>query len=86
MDRRTGKVLERNPQSVKAGDACIVEFEPNSEPLCVEAFKAFPPLGRFVVRDMWQIVAVGVVKSVTYYGKIEEDIETSTTTTTSSEE
>ena len=32
--------------------------------MCVEAFSANPPLGRFAVRDMRQTVAVGVIKSV----------------------
>jgi len=64
MDRRTGKVLEVDPKFVKTGDACIVTLEP-TKPLCVETFEAFPPLGRFAVRDMRQTVAVGVIKAVT---------------------
>jgi elongation factor 1-alpha len=64
MDRRTGKVLEVDPKFVKTGDACIVTLEP-TKPLCVETFEAFPPLGRFAVRDMRQTVAVGVIKGVT---------------------
>jgi len=64
MDRRTGKILEQNPEFVEEGDACIVEMEP-AKPFCVETFAEFPPLGRFAVRDMRQTVAVGVIKSVT---------------------
>ena len=64
MDRRTGKVLEVDPKFVKTGDACIVTLEP-TKPLCVETFEAYPPLGRFAVRDMRQTVAVGVIKAVT---------------------
>jgi len=63
IDRRSGKKLEDNPQSVKSGDAAIVEMVPQ-KPLCVEAFSDYPPLGRFAVRDMRQTVAVGVIKSV----------------------
>ena len=63
MDRRTGKELEANPEYIKTGDACIVTLVP-SEPLCVEAFSKFEALGRFVMRDMGKIVAVGVIKSV----------------------
>jgi len=62
MDRRTGKVIEKNPEYIKNGDACIVEMEP-TKPLCVESFTDFPPLGRFAIRDMRQTVAVGVIKS-----------------------
>jgi len=64
MDRRSGKVLEENPKFVKSGDACMVDLTP-SKPMCVEAFEAYPPLGRFAVRDMRQTVAVGVIKEVT---------------------
>ena len=64
MDRKTGKVVETNPESIKNGDAAIVTMEP-TKPLCVETFSEFAPLGRFAIRDMRQTVAVGVIKSVT---------------------
>lgn len=63
IDRRSGKKLEEAPKSIKSGDAAIVKFIP-SKPLSVEPFSAYPPLGRFAVRDMRQTVAVGVIKSV----------------------
>ncbi|XP_033761459.1 elongation factor 1-alpha-like [Pecten maximus] len=63
VDRRSGKVLEKNPKCVKSGDACIAELVP-SKPMCVECFKDYAPLGRFAVRDMKQTVAVGVIQSV----------------------
>jgi len=62
MDKRTGKVTEEFPKSIKSGDASIVVMIP-SKPMVVEAFAEFPPLGRFAVRDMKQTVAVGVIKS-----------------------
>ena len=34
------------------------------QPMCVETFAQYPPLGRFAVRDMRQTVAVGVIKGV----------------------
>ncbi|GMG19766.1 unnamed protein product [Ambrosiozyma monospora] len=63
IDRRSGKKMEDSPKFVKSGDAAIVKMVP-SKPMCVEAFTAYPPLGRFAVRDMRQTVAVGVIKSV----------------------
>jgi elongation factor 1-alpha len=63
MDRRSGKVLETEPKSVKNGDAAMVDLIP-TKPMCVEAFNEYPPLGRFAVRDMRQTVAVGVIKTV----------------------
>jgi len=63
MDKRTGKVTEEFPKSIKSGDAAIVKLTP-SKPMVVEPFSEFPPLGRFAVRDMKQTVAVGVIKEV----------------------
>merc|ERR1711862_726973 len=63
IDRRTGKVLEEEPQFIKSGDAAMIQLLP-SKPMCVETFKDYPPLGRFAVRDMKQTVAVGVIKEL----------------------
>merc|ERR1712180_127441 len=62
-DRHSGKELEAFPKTIKNGDAAIVEMAP-SKPMSVEPFSAYPPLGRFAVRDMRQTVAVGVIKAV----------------------
>jgi len=63
IDRRSGKVLEEFPKTVKSGDAAMITLIP-SKPMCVEAFSDYAPLGRFAVRDMRQTVAVGVIKTV----------------------
>jgi elongation factor 1-alpha len=62
IDRRTNKVVEENPKTIKTGDAADVIMIP-MRPLVVESFKAYPPLGRFAVRDMKMTVAVGVINS-----------------------
>jgi len=64
MDKRTGKVVEENPKSIKKGDAALVKLIP-SKPMCCEPFAQYQPLGRFAVRDMRVTVAVGVIKSTT---------------------
>ncbi|XP_078609293.1 elongation factor 1-alpha 1-like [Branchiostoma floridae x Branchiostoma japonicum] len=71
IDRRSGKVLERNPAFLESGDTAIVQMIP-SKPMCVEAFSDYPALGRFAVRDMRQTVAIGTIKSVTKAGKTTE--------------
>ena len=63
MDRRTGEVVEENPDFLKAGDAAMVNAIP-TKPLTVESFTDIPPLGRFAVRDMKKTIAVGVIKDV----------------------
>jgi elongation factor 1-alpha len=62
VDKRSGKETEGAPKALKKGDAAMVRLEP-SKPMCCEPFSAYPPLGRFAVRDMRQTVAVGVIKS-----------------------
>jgi elongation factor 1-alpha len=63
VDRRTGAVVEEEPKTVKTHDACDVTLVPTG-PVVVEAFRDFPALGRFVVRDNKCTVAVGVVTAV----------------------
>jgi len=63
IDRRTGKTMEEAPKFIKVGDCAMIKIRP-TKPMCVETFTAYPPLGRFAVRDMKQTVAVGVVKEV----------------------
>jgi len=63
VDKRSGKVLEQNPKSLKTHEAAIVKMVP-SKPMCVEKFNDYAPLGRFAVRDMRQTVAVGIIKEV----------------------
>jgi elongation factor 1-alpha len=67
IDPRTGQVSEENPSFLKTGDAAQVRMEP-LHPIAVEAFKDFPELGRFAVRDMGTTVAAGVIKEVTKKG------------------
>jgi elongation factor 1-alpha len=64
IDKRTGKSTEDDPPCIKTGDAAMVELIPQKS-LVVEVFSAYPPLGRFAVRDMRQTVAVGVIKETT---------------------
>ncbi|MET1160709.1 MAG: translation elongation factor EF-1 subunit alpha [Thermoprotei archaeon] len=63
LDPRTGKIIEKNPQFLKQGDAAIVKFKP-IKPLVVEKYSDFPALGRFAMRDMGKTIGIGVVTDV----------------------
>merc|ERR1739845_322673 len=67
LDARTGQVQKKFPPSIKTGDAAMVALTP-TKPMCLEAYSAFPPLGRFAVRDMRHTVAVGIVKATQFKG------------------
>ncbi|EHB17232.1 Putative elongation factor 1-alpha-like 3 [Heterocephalus glaber] len=62
IDRQSCKKLEEGPKFLKSGDAAIVDVVPG-KPMCVESVSDCPPLGHFVVLDMRQTVAVGVIKA-----------------------
>ena len=63
IDKRTGKVMQEEPASIKSGDSAIVKFLPTKQ-MVVETFKEYPPLGRFAIRDMKQTIGVGIIKEV----------------------
>jgi len=64
IDRKTGQEAGSRPDSVKTGEVVTVRVRPQV-PVSVEAFSAYPSLGRFAVRDHGRVVAVGVIKEVT---------------------
>ena len=63
IDMRSGKPIEENPKVLKVGDAAMIKLVPQ-EPMCVETFSKYPKFGRFIVRDLRQVVAVGIIKAV----------------------
>ena len=62
LDRKTQTTVEEEPAFLKNGDMALVTMRP-VKPMCVETYSTFPALGRFVVRDQRQIIAVGIIKS-----------------------
>jgi elongation factor 1-alpha len=63
LDPRTGQVVEQNPTYLRTGEAAIVKFVP-LQPIAIEAFKDFPQLGRFALRDMGTTIGAGIVLEV----------------------
>merc|ERR1711971_1086571 len=63
IDRKTRKEIETNPDCAKAGDVVSVRMRP-MEKVCIETFEQYAPLGRLVIRDHGQTIAVAVVQEV----------------------
>jgi peptide chain release factor subunit 3 len=63
IDKKTGKIAKRNPKFVKPGMKCIVRVQ-TQQPICIEPYKSFPQLGRFMLRDEGRTIAVGIVLKV----------------------
>ena len=64
VDKKTGELVESEPESLKNGDSALVEFVPESSRLIIETFAEFPPFGRILIQNSNLTVAVGVVKEV----------------------
>ncbi len=62
-DPKTGQPVPGKPDFIKTGDVAVLKIQPLKS-VVIEKFQAFPPLGRFAIRDMGQTVAAGVVLDV----------------------
>jgi elongation factor 1-alpha len=63
LDPKTGEPKKEKPDFLKTGDIARVKVRP-TKPMVIEAFKEFPQMGRFAIRDMGQTVAAGQVIEV----------------------
>jgi elongation factor 1-alpha len=63
LDPRTGQKVEDNPAYLRTGEAAVVRFVP-LQPIAMEAFKDFPQLGRFALRDMGTTIGAGIVMEI----------------------
>jgi len=65
VDKKTAKELEKLPEFIQPNESALVKLVPK-KPICVEPYNMYPGLGRFLVRDHNEIIAVGVIKSVEF--------------------
>lgn len=65
IDKRTGQLIENDPQSIRSSMACMAELTPK-QPLCLDLFSSSGNLGRLCFADLGRTVAVGVVREVTW--------------------
>jgi len=64
IDAKTGKIIEKNPSSLKPVCGAVVVLKP-TKPMCVETFKFKNKLGSVVITDQEKtIVAVGAITNV----------------------
>ena len=63
LDPKTGAAKAEKPEFIKTGDVARVKIRP-TKPMVIEAYKQFPQMGRFAIRDMGQTVAAGQVIDV----------------------
>ncbi|CAF3441857.1 unnamed protein product [Rotaria sp. Silwood1] len=76
IDRLSGQTIEEAPQCLKSGETALVKLVPQ-KPLCIERFVEYRTLGQFLVRDMKQTVAFGVVMDVEKVISVKRSVTTS---------
>uniref|UniRef100_A0A7S0ZJC9 Tr-type G domain-containing protein n=1 Tax=Timspurckia oligopyrenoides TaxID=708627 RepID=A0A7S0ZJC9_9RHOD len=63
IDKKTGKLEKTFPKFAKPGTTVVARIR-MAQSICVEDFKSFPQLGRFMIRDEGRTIGVGVVLKV----------------------
>ena len=63
IDRRSGKTIEKEPKYLKSKEAAIIKIIP-SNPISFEKFSDYPSLGRFIICETGNLVAIGIVKDI----------------------
>lgn len=64
VDRKTGDKSQKRPRFIKQDQIAIVRLEVPGGSICLEAFKDFPQMGRFTLRDEGRTIAIGKVLKV----------------------
>ncbi|GFS43862.1 HBS1-like protein [Trichonephila inaurata madagascariensis] len=63
LSRSTGEILKNKPRCLTKNSSAVVEIEVN-RPICVELFKEFKELGRFMLRSGGSTIAAGLVTNI----------------------
>ena len=63
VDKKTNKIMEKNPKEIKNGEKAVVRLEPLKEFIC-EKYSDNPYLGSFTIYNNNKIIAVGKIKEV----------------------
>ena len=59
LDPATGAVLKEKPDTLKTGDAAVVQLKP-TKPVVLEKFSEIPHMSKFAIRDAGATVAAGM--------------------------
>eukprot|EP00297_Palpitomonas_bilix_P004753 CAMPEP_0113892318 /NCGR_PEP_ID=MMETSP0780_2-20120614/15339_1 /TAXON_ID=652834 /ORGANISM="Palpitomonas bilix" /LENGTH=657 /DNA_ID=CAMNT_0000882221 /DNA_START=110 /DNA_END=2083 /DNA_ORIENTATION=+ /assembly_acc=CAM_ASM_000599 len=65
IDRKTKKRSKRPPPFVKPGQKVVAKMRVE-QPICLECYKDFQQLGRFMIRDEGRTVGVGIVTQLSH--------------------
>ena len=63
VNPKTGEVAKRRPRAVLQGQTAILEITP-VQPMCAELYADFRALGRIVLRNSGQTLAIGIITAI----------------------
>jgi peptide chain release factor subunit 3 len=61
VDKKTNKILEKDPGFARAGDSIIARIELLTAPVVAEVYKDFEKMGRFNLREEGKTIAFGAI-------------------------
>ena len=65
IDKKTRKIGQKDPKFCKQGDSVMVRIK-MSRPVCVEKYKDFSQMGRFMLRDQGNTIGVGIINELKF--------------------
>jgi peptide chain release factor subunit 3 len=65
LDKKTRTVKQKEPKFCKQGDSVIIRIRMH-RPICVERYKDFSQMGRFMLRDQGNTIGVGIINELKY--------------------
>lgn len=63
VDKTTGEQIKAKPRFLTEGHAALVDIHLIS-PICIEKYKDFRALARFMLRDHGKTIAAGIVMEI----------------------
>jgi len=65
LDKKTRQVDKKDPKFCKQGDSVVVRVK-MARPICVERYKDFAQMGRFMIRDQGNTIGIGIINELKY--------------------
>mmetsp|Transcript_2082 Transcript_2082/g.4741 ORF Transcript_2082/g.4741 Transcript_2082/m.4741 type:complete len:593 (-) Transcript_2082:69-1847(-) len=63
LDKKTRQVKQKDPKFCKQGDSVVVRFKMHRS-VCVEKYKDFSQMGRFMLRDQGNTIGIGIINDL----------------------
>mmetsp|Transcript_36551 Transcript_36551/g.85794 ORF Transcript_36551/g.85794 Transcript_36551/m.85794 type:complete len:567 (+) Transcript_36551:95-1795(+) len=65
LDKKTRQVKQKDPKFCRQGDSVLVRVK-MARPICIEKYKDFAQMGRFMIRDQGNTIGIGIINELKY--------------------